>query len=103
MISSVGPKENRIVSSSERSWGGLAFTLTLLSSSCLASWSVLANVGTSVSKCSASPTFFLKSPWTVSPLDEISFTLPFSICEMKSGVYGIRSRFSAGAKMATNR
>ena len=59
MISSVGPNENRMVWNSERSWGGLALTVTSLSSSCLASWSVLANVGTSVSKCSAPLTFFL--------------------------------------------
>ena len=59
MISSVGPNENRIVSNSERSWGGLALTVTSLSASSLASWSVLAKVGTSVSKCSASLTFFL--------------------------------------------
>ena len=59
MISSVGPNENRMVWNSERSWGGLALTVTSLSCSCLASWSVLANVGTSVSKCSAPLTFFL--------------------------------------------
>ncbi len=58
MIRSVGPNENRIVSSSDRSCGGFALTVTSLSASCLASWSVLANVGTSVSKCSASSTFF---------------------------------------------
>ena len=40
---------------------------------------MLANVGTSVSKCVEPSIFFLKSPWTVEPFDEISFTLPFSI------------------------
>ena len=53
----MGPKLNRIVSSSERSPGGLALTTTSFSSSRLASWSSFAKVGTSVSKS------FALSPW----------------------------------------
>ena len=65
---------------------GCAFTVTLLSwSSRESDWSS-ANAGISVSNFFASLTFFLYSPWTVSPLDEISFTLPCSTCSMKSGV-----------------
>ena len=49
--SSVGPKLSRIVTSSGRSVSSdLALILTWLSSSSLDSWSVLANVGTSVPK-----------------------------------------------------
>ena len=52
----VGPKLNRIVSSRERSPGGLALTTTSFSSSRLASSSSLAKVGTWVSKfCAFSP------------------------------------------------
>ena len=75
--SSVGPKLKISVWSNERSCGGFAFTLTFALVSAAESSSVLANVGTSVSKCSAPSNFFLKSPWTVSPFDEISSTLPF--------------------------
>ena len=84
--SSAGPKENRTVCQQRAVLRRRAFTVTSLSwSSRDSDWSS-ANVGTSVSNFSASLTFFLYSPWTVSPLDEISFTLPFSTCSMKSGV-----------------
>ena len=64
----------------------MAFTVTVLSCSSRDSdWSS-ANAGTSVSNFFAPSTSFLYSPWTVSPLEEISFTLPFSTCSMKAGV-----------------
>ena len=75
----VGPKLNRIVSSSERLPGGFALTTTSCSSSRFASCSSSAKVGTSVSKRLADSssyfTSFLNSPWSVSPVDEISLTL----------------------------
>ncbi len=76
----VGPNENRIVASSERLPGGSAVTTTSCSSSSDESSSSLAKVGTSVSKFSAvsssKVTSFLNSPWTVSPVEAISLTLP---------------------------
>ena len=84
--SSVGPNENSSVSSSERSSAGLAFTVTPSRSRSPDSSSVSANVGTSVSNFFEPLTSFLNSPWTVEPLDEISLTLPFSICSVKTGV-----------------
>ncbi len=84
--SSTGPNENSTVCHRERSSGGRAFTVTVLSCSSRDSdWSS-ANAGISVSNFFASSTSFLYSPWTVSPLEEISFTLPLSTCSMKAGV-----------------
>ena len=86
----VGPNENRIVSSSERLLGGSALIVTSCSVSSCESSSSLANVGISVSKPVAlSPlylTSFLNSPWTVSPLEEISLTLPSRTCSRKVGL-----------------
>ena len=82
----MGPNENSSVCSRERSSGGLAFTVTSWSCEQLRQLLVSAKVGTSVSNFFEPLTSFLNSPWTVSPLDEISFTFPFSICSMKTGV-----------------
>jgi hypothetical protein len=86
----VGPKLKRSVSSSERSPGGWALTVTFCSSSRLESWRLLAKVGIWVLKFFAvSPsnlTSFLNSPWTVSPVEEISFTFPSRTSRRKVGL-----------------
>ena len=75
----VGPKLNRIVSSSERLPGAFALTMTSCSSRSWESCRSLAKVGTSVLNFFALSswyfTSFLNSPWSVSPVEEISLTL----------------------------
>ena len=87
----VGPKENRIVWSSERLLGASALMTTFFSVSSWESWVSSAKVGTSVSKLVAlSPlylTSFLNSPWIVSPLEEISLTLLSRTCVRKVGLW----------------
>ena len=86
----VGPNENRIVSSSERLSGGSALIVTFSRSSSWDSSSSFAKVGISVSNCLASSssylTSFRNSPWTVSPREEISLTLPSRTCARKVGL-----------------
>jgi hypothetical protein len=76
--------------SSERSPGALAFTVTCFCSSSCESCLSLAKVGTSVLKRFALSSLYLtsrrKSPSTVSPLEEISLTLPLRTCSRKTGV-----------------
>ncbi len=102
---SVGPNENRIVSSSERLSGGSALIVTLSCSSSSDSSRSLAKVGISVSNCLASSSSYLtvspNSPCTVSPRDEISSTFPCRTSSRKVGLYGTWMRSSAGAKIAT--
>ena len=101
----VGPKLNRIVSSSERSPGGSALITTSCSSSSCDSSSSFANVGISVSRVLALSSLYLTSllelALTVSPVEEISFTLPLRTSWRKVGLYGTWMRFSGGAKTAT--
>ena len=86
----VGPKLNRIVWSSERSPGGEALITTPFSSSSSDSCRSFANVGISVSRRLALSSLYftscLKSPLTVSPVDEISFTLPLRTSWRKVGL-----------------
>ena len=102
----VGPNENRIVCSSERLLGDFALMTTSFVVSSDESSSLLANVGISVSKPVAlSPlylTSFLNSPWTVSPLEEISFTLLLRDLREESRVVGDPDALLGGAKTATN-
>jgi hypothetical protein len=89
---------------------GLASTVTLWFWSRLDSASLLANVGTWVSKFLAASsllsggylTAFLNSPLTASPSAEIFETLSASTWSRNVGVYGIVTDFSRpGAKIAT--
>ena len=87
-----GPKPSSRLTSSPPELIGLAWTMTLFSSSSLESSSVLAKVGTSVSKFLAafsSPgglTAFLNLPSIVSPLALMRSTLPAMTCSRKVGL-----------------
>src|ERR671933_395768 len=92
------PKPRMSVARNERPLsGGSALTTTPFDSSCLVRFVVSTNDGTSVLKRSTlvafSPggvkvAFFLRSPWIVSPCDEISWTLPAWTWLRKNGEYG---------------
>ena len=99
MIRIVGPKASRNVSSGLRPVsGGSALSTTPLLCRSFVSSSVLTNVGTCVLKWSTSlvsfapcglyGVFSLRVPSIVSPLEEISLTLPCSTCWRKNGLYG---------------
>src|SRR3954470_13738408 len=116
----VGPKPRKSVARNERPLsGGSALTTTPLPSSCFVRFVVSTNDGTSVLKRSTlvaffSPdgvklAFFLRSPWIVSPCEEISCTLPAWTCLRKNGEYGTCVRcggppvMKARAKWSTSR
>src|SRR3954451_7543959 len=94
--SSVGPKPSSRFAISDRPCSvDFAFTVTFFDWRRAESWSVLANVGTSVLKnfedfvslpVGGYFTLARNSPWTVEPFDEIDLTLPALICWMKVGV-----------------
>src|SRR3954469_9799672 len=100
----VGPNPRNRVARNERPLSaGSALTTTPLDSSSFVSSVVSTKDGTSVLKRStvfALPpggvkvAFFLRSPWIVSPREEISCTLPALTCCRKNGEYGICVRFS---------
>src|SRR3954453_15696183 len=114
-----GPKPRNSVARNERPLSaGSALTTTPLDSSCLVRSVVSTNDGTSVlnrSTVFALPpggvklASFLRSPWIVSPREEISCTLPALTCCRKNGEYGIWVRFSgppvmnATTKFSANR
>src|SRR4051794_7968505 len=100
----VGPKPRNSVARNERPLSaGSALTTTPLLSSCFVRSVVSTNDGTSVLNRSTDRAlppggvklaFFLRSPWIVSPREEISCTLPALTCCRKKGEYGICERFS---------
>src|SRR3954471_6455093 len=116
----VGPKPRNSVERNDRPLSmGSALTTTPLDSSCLVRFVVSTNDGTSVLKWSTlvaffSPdgvnfAFFLRSPWIVSPCEEISWTLPACTCCRKNGEWGTCVRcggplkMNAATKLRTNR
>src|SRR3954471_2720801 len=109
----VGPKPRNSVARNERPLSaGSALTTTPLDSSCFVRSVVSTNDGTSVlnrSTVFALPpggvklAFFLRSPWIVSPREEISCTLPALTCWRKNGEYGICGRFSGPPVMNATR
>src|SRR4051794_33657230 len=100
----VGPKPRNSVARNDRPLsGGSALTTTPLFSSCWVRFVVSTNDGTSVLKRStvfALPpggvnfAGFSRSPWIVSPREEISWTLPACTWSRKNGEYGIWLRCS---------
>src|SRR3954471_15043889 len=100
----VGPKPRNSVARKDRPLSaGSALTTTPLDSSCFVRSVVSTNDGTSVLKRSTffalppggvNDASFLRSPWIVSPCEEISETLPALTCWRKNGEYGICVRCS---------
>src|SRR3954468_4694425 len=109
----VGPKPRNSVARNDRPLSpGSALATPPMLASCFVRSFVSTNDGTSVLNRSTDRAlppggvklaFFLRSPWIVSPREEISCTLPALTCCRKNGEYGTCERFSGPPVMNATR